>query len=103
MTAAIASVEIIGGVPPYAISTAGAPNDFSGCVDIVATDSSEVFDIVPNANAVEIFPSGGLLTGQLIVMDVLRRSRTFDPFTVQYGGAPVTPTVGQIILLHSIG
>ena len=97
-----ASIEIIGGIPPYRGSFAGSPNDFLGCLDIVATDSDEIFNLVLNALGVETFPNGsptGELTGQVTITDALRRSVTFEPFSIPWG---LAPTVAGINLLHSI-
>jgi len=94
------SIEIIGGLPPYTVSLVDSPNDFAGILDLVATDSDHIFNFVLNALGV-----GNLtpLTGQVRVVDALRRSVTFDAFTIPLGPISIallpppapTPTTGS--------
>lgn len=106
----VGSIEVIGGLPPYTGSIAGAPNDFSGCLDIVTTDSTEVLNLVLNANGAASFPDGIPITGQIplsgqvTIIDVLRRSVTFGAFTIILGPDSIPDeTVAAISILHSAG
>jgi len=95
------SFEVIGGLKPYAVSVVGSPNDFAGFLDVAATDSDEIFDLVLNAAGVGNLPSD-TLTGQVTIMDALRRSVTFSAFSVPLGPVSivtlpisVTPITGS--------
>jgi len=102
------SVEILGGVKPYTPSLVDAPNDFGGYLDaVVDTNSDEIINLVLNAAGVAGLPNGADLTGQIKITDALRRSVTFDPFTIPQGSGvgpgSISPTTGSFFDNATLG
>ena len=97
------TIEFIGGKPPFKITIADSPNDFSGWLDIAETDQDHVFEFTLNEAGVINLPSNFPLTGSITVIDAAHRSATFGPFTIGTeggsigGGAAISisPTTGS--------